>query len=89
MPKLTVGNAEESNQAMTSQRLFRDVFLWFAGFGLLRALLSAVRPERLKPSIFSSPLVRGGPQVPPSVTTGKISPFRSLLVDFLPLGFAL
>jgi hypothetical protein len=50
--------------------------------GTLRIQRNTVRSERSKPSIFSSPWIRGAPQVEYSATVRRISSRNSLLTHF-------
>src|SRR5450631_9693 len=73
---------------MASRWLLRMAAHRLAGSGRLGALRiqrNTVRSERSKPSIFSSPWMRGEPHVEFSATMRKISSRNSLLTHFLPV----
>ena len=54
---------------------------------MLHPKLETVRSETSKPSLSSSPRMRGAPQVGFPATMRKISFRNSLLIRFLPKGF--
>ena len=71
---------------MASRWLFKKAFHCFAGSGFLGAFrihLETVLSAMSKPSIVSSPCMRGAPQVRFSATMRKISSRNSLLTHFL------
>jgi len=86
-PKANVGTPKKSIAAIASRWFFRKVAHLFAGSGSLSAFrihLETVLSEMSKPSIVSSPCMRGAPQVRFSATMRKISSRNSLLTHFLP-----
>ncbi len=86
-PKVSVGTVKKSIAAIASRWLRRKASQRRAGSGSWFACFTqreTVRSEMSKPSLRSSPWMRGAPQVGFSATMRKISSRTSLLIGFLP-----
>src|ERR1035441_9570218 len=86
-PKVRVGTAKKSIAAIALRWFLRKAGQRRAGSGLRVARFTqreTVRSEMPKPSLSSSPWMRGAPQVGFSVAMRKISSRTSLLIGFLP-----
>ena len=87
MPNVTVGTVKKSIAAITSRWLCRKASQRLAGSGSLGARFiqrEIVLSETSKPSIRSSPWMRGAPQVEFSATIRKIRSRTSLEIRLLP-----
>jgi hypothetical protein len=86
-PKVSVGTVKKSIAAMASRWFLRNVSHRFTGSGFLgarRIHRETLLSERSKPSLSSSPRMRGAPQVGFSATIRKIKARTSLLTRFRP-----
>src|ERR1035437_7049608 len=86
-PKVRVGTVKKSIAAIASRWFRRKDSQRRAGSGSSVARLTqreTVRSEMSKPSLSSSPWMRGAPQVGFSATIRKTSSRTSLLIGFLP-----
>src|ERR1035437_488683 len=89
-PKVRVGTVKKSIAAIALRWFRRNTNQRLARSGLLLAHLTqreTVRSEISKPSLSSSPWMRGAPQVGVSATIRKIRSRTSLLIGFLPTTF--
>ena len=87
---MIVGTEKKSIAAIASRWLRRKASQRFAGSGFLGARFiqrEIVRSETSKPSLRSSPWIRGAPHVGFSRTMRKINPRTSFGVCLLPFGF--
>jgi hypothetical protein len=86
-PRVSVGTVKKSMAAIASRWFRRKASQRRASSGLLVARFTqreTVRSEMSKPSLSSSPCIRGAPQVGFSVTMRKINSRSSLVNGFLP-----
>src|ERR1019366_7879014 len=86
-PKVRVGTVKKSMAGIASRWLLRNTSQRRTGSGLRVARFTqreTVRSEISKPSLSSSPWMRGAPQVGFSATIRKISSRSSLVNGFLP-----
>src|SRR5262249_22583238 len=90
MLKVRVGTVKESTAAIASRWLRRNVsqrWLGSAILGARRIQRETLRSEISKPSMRSSPWIRGARQVGFSATILKISSRISFGTALLPIGF--
>src|SRR5215469_9235662 len=84
-PNVSVGTVKKSTAAMASRWFLRNVSHCFIGsLGARRIHCETLLSETSKPSLSSSPSMRGAPQVGFSATIRKIRARISLLTPFRP-----